>query len=105
MDEILQRVGLKYDDLSSSERETLNSWLSAIDNQQLTLDGVRIFIHSLRENIENELVNVGHNSKEDIFMKARLRNIMLIESFLTSPQKARQSLDRALAGIVSNRKT
>ena len=104
IDEILQKLGLKFDDLSAAERETLLSWTKALESNQLTVGMVKEYVHSLRDSVEQEVVKVNHNSKEDLFLKARLRNLMLLEAFLTSPEKAKQALDRALAGMVSSRK-
>lgn len=103
VDDILQKFDLKYEDLHPAERETLMGWLDQLDNNQLTLEQVRGFVHSLKESVEGELTQVGHNSKEDIFLKARLRNLMLLEAFMTSPEKARTAIERAIAGIVNNR--
>ena len=104
LDEILTKLGLKYEDLTASELETLNSWMSSLQQGQLTTEKVKEFIHSMRDMIENELTKTSHNSKQDIFLKARLRNCMLLEAFLTTPEKAKQQLERALAGIVSSHK-
>lgn len=104
MDEILQKVGLKYDDLSKAERETLFSWSSSLKQKQLTVNTIKEHIQAMKFQVEKELADVGHNSKQDIFLKARLRNYMLLEAFLDSPEKAEQAIERALAGLVSNKK-
>ena len=100
IDEILKRYNLKYEDLDKSERETLHSWMEAIDKNKLTLEGVKSYISSMRDSVEVELTKIGHNSKEDIFLKARLRNYMLLEAFLSTPEKAKQALERSLASLV-----
>lgn len=103
MDEILERVGLKYSDLNQAERETLTSWSKALQQKQLTVSGIKEYIEAMRFSVEKDLTNVGHNSKEDIFLKARLRNYMLLLSFLESPEKAKEAIDRAVAGLVSKK--
>jgi hypothetical protein len=104
-DKILERVGLKYEDLKPDELETLNTWTQVLDSNQLTVGTVREFVHSLRDTVENELAKSDLGTLNDTFLKARLRNLMLLEAFLTSPVKAKEALERAIAGIVSNRKT
>lgn len=99
IDEILTKFNLKYEDLNHAERETLNSWMGALQNGQITVEKVRDYIASMRDSVEQELTKTGHDSKQDIFLKARLRNYMLLESFLISPEKARRSLERAVASI------
>jgi hypothetical protein len=103
VDDILQRVNLKYEDLTTAEKDTLHSWMDALTKSKVTLEMVKTHIEAMRDSVETELTQVGHNSKQDIFLKARLRNYMLLQAFLHSPEKAQQALDRALAGLV-NRK-
>lgn len=55
----------------------------------------------MKYSVEDKLTKTTHNSKQDIFLKARLRNYILIEAFLTGPDKAREQLDRAIAGFAS----
>jgi hypothetical protein len=102
LNEILEKVGLKYEDLKKEERETLNNWVKSLQQNALSVDKVKEYIGAMRDTVEQELTQVGHNSKEDIFLKARLRNYMLLEAFLSTPEKAKQALDRALAGLISN---
>lgn len=101
MDEILEKLGLKYEDLTAAEREELNSWMSSLEQSQLTIEKIREFIAGMRDSVEQELTKTGHDSKQDIFLKARLRNYMLLEAFLSTPEKAQKALDRAIAGIAN----
>ena len=103
MDSILKKFGLKFEDLRPGERETLYSWTESLQQNQLTVDGVKAYISAMKDTVEQELTKVNHNSKEDLFLKARLRNYLLLEAFLTSPEKAKKALERAVAGIVSNK--
>jgi hypothetical protein len=103
MDEILERLGYKYEDLTTAERETLHSWTEALTKNELTLGHVKTYIASMRDSVEQELAETSHNSKQDLFLKARLRNYMLLEGFLTSPERAKQALERAIAGIASRK--
>jgi len=109
IDEILQKLGLKYEDLDtpgkySGERETLDRWLEALSRKQLTLENVKSHIVSMRESVEKELTRHDLNPKQDIFLKARLRNYMLLDAFLTSPEKAKEHIERSIASLVPNKK-
>jgi len=104
IDEILKKFGLKYEELKAEEKETLYSWMEALNKSKLTLETVKTYIASMRDAVEQELTKTGHNSKQDLFLKARLRNYMLLEAFLSTPEKAKQALERAMAGIVKSRK-
>ena len=38
-----------------------------------------------------------------MYLKARLRNYILLEAFLETPEKAQEALDRSVAGLVSSK--
>ena len=102
--EILEKVGLKYDDLGKEELETFHSWEEALARSQVTVESIRKYIKSMRDSVEQELTVSNIKTKQDIFLNARLRNYMLIEAYLSTPEKAKEALDRAVAGLVSKRK-
>lgn len=103
IDEILEKVGLKYEDLNAAERETLYSWVEVLEKGQLSIEGVRDYISSMKESVESELSKSDLGSKHDMFLKARLRNYMLLESFLSTPKRAKEAIDRALSGMVGKK--
>ena len=98
-DKILERSGLKYEDLNAGERETLNSWISAMKKGVVTVSKMRSHISSMKDSVEKELTKTDHNTKQDIFLKARLRNYLLLESFLTTPERAREQMEQAIASF------
>lgn len=99
MDEILQKFGLKFEDLSTAERDTLNQWMQSLSKQTLSVDLIRGYIANMRATVEDELSKSDLNTKQDLFLKARLRNYMLLDAFLSTPAKAKQALEQALSGI------
>jgi hypothetical protein len=103
INDILERVGLKYEDLNFDEKETLNGWMKQLQGNKLTLEDVRKNIVSMKESVEREITVVGLNTKQDTLLKARLRNYMLLEAFMTSPEKAEQALERQMAGLISKK--
>jgi hypothetical protein len=99
MDEILKKYGLKYEDLNATEKETLNTWLVALQQGQLTIDKIKDYLKTMRDGVEQELTKIGHENKQDIFLKARLRNYMLLEAFLETPERAQKMIEKSLSGI------
>jgi len=99
MDDILKKYGLKYEDLNPTEKETLNTWLTALKQGQLTLDKIKDYISAMRDSVESELTKIGHENKQDIFLKARLRNYMLLEGFLSTPERAEKMMEKSLSGL------
>lgn len=110
IDEILARRNLKYEDLNTLERETLNKWMESLQKGILTVEKVREYIQQMRESVQREISETPSNAftwflgwKRDYLLKARLRNYTLIESMLISPERAKAAIERQLAGIVPNK--
>ena len=104
IDQILEKFNLKYDDLNPGERETLKEWTKALSKNKLNIQSVKKYIPAMRDSVERDLTEAELGSKQDLFLKARLRNYMLLEAFLPTPEKAREALERAIAGIAGRKK-
>jgi len=102
-------------------------WSQALQNKRLTIEEIRSYIKSMRSGVEKELteeevdpatwlniltliiplyglVKKWYQDKKTYSLQARLKNYMLLESFLDTPDRAKQALDQAVAGLVSNTK-
>lgn len=114
MDEFLKTMGIdtngiSYDQMSKAEKETLDQWLDALKKNELTLDHVRQYIRSLKDAVENELADepetervwlfFTRSSRKAVLMKARMKNYMLLEAFLMTPERAKRQLEKALKGL------
>ena len=113
VDDLLEKMGLKYDDLTEAERRTYENWNKVLDSNQLSVPIVKSFVRSIRDSIEIALIDEPEfiyififkfPNRKQILLKARLRNIMLIEAFLIGPQQAKEALSRALSGMVDSHK-
>ena len=104
INEILEKSGLKFNDLNSSERETLYTWEEALAKSQISVEKIKTYITSMKAAVEQELTVSNLGSKQDLYLKARLRNYMLLEGFLSSPEKAKEAMSRAVAGMINKKK-
>lgn len=100
IDDILKKYNLKYDDLQPEERATLNEWAQSLSQGSLTIEKIRKYLANMRDSIEQELTNCELREKQDIFLKARLKNYMLLEAFLSTPERAREALEKAVGSLV-----
>ena len=103
IDQLLEKSGLKYEDLSPVEKETLNTWMEALQKGQLSVEKIKEYIGAMKDAVGQELAKSDLGSKQDLFLKARLRNYMLLDAFLTTPEKAKEQIENALSGMVSRR--
>ena len=98
--ELLEKAGLKYEDLNAVEKETLNTWMDALQQGQASVEKIKEYVVSMKEGVEVELSKCDLGSKQDIFLKARLRNYSLLVGFLTSPERAKQQMESAIRGMI-----
>lgn|SRR3990167_3633320 len=101
IDDLLSKLGLKYENLNVAEKETLNQWLDLLSSKNLTVDDIKLYIRQMIYSVEQELTEVKHDSKQDLFLKARLRNYFLLEAFLETPEKAKRALESMLSRMGS----
>lgn len=99
IDELLKKFNLKYEELTPDERISFHTMLDAIQEKSLTVEKIKEYITNMKYAVEQELVKTGHENKQDIFLKARLKNYMLLEAFLSSPAKAKKALEQSLSNI------
>ena len=99
IDELLKKYNLKYEELTADERVTFHTMLDAIEGKTLSIEKLKDFIISMKYAVEQELVKSNIDTKQDLFLKARLKNYMLLEAFLTTPEKARKALEQSLSNI------
>ena len=102
IDKLLEKAGLKYEDLSKIEVKTLNSWMEALQKGKVNVSKVKEYISSMKEAVEKELTKADLGTKNDMFLKARLRNYLVLEGLLTSPEKAKEQIESAIASLVGN---
>jgi hypothetical protein len=102
-DKLLEQYGLKYEDLNNAEKETLTTTINSIQKNQLTVEKIKEAISVMKASVEQELTKCDLTKEQDLFLKARLRNYLLLENFLTSPAKAKQMLEQMLQNVKSSK--
>ncbi len=105
---LLEKFNVNYEDLNAAERETLDQWQKALAQKQLTLESVKDYLRSLIEAVEKELADVKESTsfwsyifqhKKDTFLKARLKNYLMLYDFLSAPDKARKYIEQSIQNI------
>lgn len=100
IDEFLNKLGINYEKLNEEEKRTLLNWLESISQAKISLEDVKVYVREMADNVSKELAEYEVPRKKDIFLKARLRNYLLLLDFLTAPEKAQKSLERYLKAKV-----
>lgn len=102
-DAILQKLGIQYSDLTDDEFSTLQSWKESLQTNTLTVEKIQSYITDMRDAVQREITKTDHNTKQDIFLKARLRNLLILEGLMVSPEKAQKAIDARLQSFAKNK--
>jgi len=111
-EELEEKFSVKIESLNSLEKETYFKMLEVVQKTQMSPEKLRDYIVSMREAVERELINEPEfnyififkvPNRKQILLKARLQNYLLLESFLVSPEKARQQLEEMISGLTERR--
>lgn len=109
VDTILSRFKLRYEDLSTAERSTLHSWVDSLSKKQVTIEKVKDYLADMRSEVEKELIDEPefHSflffhvpNRKQIYLKARLKNYMMLEALLISPDRLKRVMDEGLSNVV-----
>lgn len=95
VDEILKTAGIKdFDDLSDNERVTYFKMLEVAESGKVTLEHIKKSIKSMREGVEFTLATEDLSERKDLFLKARLKCYILLESVFERPERAKEMLEQ-----------
>lgn len=108
IDELLRRYNVKFEELEPDERETLLLWTNYLQQGQLTIERIRDSIQAMKNAVETSLIDEPEftylfifkvPNRKHIYLKARLKNYLLLEALLSSPEKARSMMERQIAAM------
>ena len=112
LDDILEKRGLSYDKLTPDEKETYLQMSNALQTGDLTLQRVKEAIASMKESVENELIDEPEyiqvfifkvRNLRNLYLKSRLKNYILIDALLTSPERTQRAIERQLGAMIDSR--
>lgn len=111
LDKLMQKLGLKFEDLKPHEQEEYLSMLNTLAQKPLSVEDIKQHIQSMRRAVENELVDTEEFTfvlcfrvvnRKHVGLKARLKNYILLESFFESKERAKKVLEEQLKTRMSN---
>lgn len=111
LEELEEKYGFDVDTLNSTEKDLFFKMLEDVQKSQISIEKLREYYVAMRDSIERELVNEPTFIRLFLFkvenpklikLQARLHNYMLLESFLISPERAKQQLENALGNLAKS---
>ena len=97
LDRIMKRENFTVEQMSREELEMYERANEAINKKPPTISEQTDILDDLIEELTIKLCEVhtsGKNSFEDAYLKARLRNAMLMKHSLQAPEKARKYYEK-----------
>jgi len=111
LNDTLKRLGVdSYSDLSDDEKLVYQGWLKQMSSD-LTVGDIRSHIDNMQRAVTIELADEPEYIHSEIFpfwkrpnpknihLKARLKNYLLLSSFLATPEQAREALEKNLQNL------
>lgn len=111
LNETLKRLGVEdYSSLTDAEKETYRGWLRQMSSD-LTVSDIRSHIDNMQRAVMIELADEPEYvyskmfpfwkrpNPNNIHLKARLKNYLLLASFLATPEQAREALEKNLQNL------
>lgn len=95
----IQSIGIDPKTLSTEEEETLNYWNSVLEQRPIGIGDVQTYLRQMITQAEVELVDTKEGTHESIIGKARLKNLIFLETFVTSQEKAKKAIEKQLEFI------
>lgn len=108
LDQILEKLGRDYDELEPEERISLHSIVEAAEKKQITPERMKVAISKMREAVQLALIDEPEfnyififkvPNRKQIYLKARMRNYLMIESLFVDSELAKKSIEEAVARI------
>lgn len=95
LDELLRSRGISdFDELREDEKEAYKKMLEIAESSVVNLEDIKKHVKAMRESVELALATEKLSEKEDIFLKARLKNYLFLENLFNRPERARYMLEQ-----------
>jgi len=94
LDEVVSKLKGGFNKLSVEERQYYFQHLKQMEGKPVDLDSFRKFIVGLKDGIGRELVEAKEGTDKSMMLKARLKNIFVLEQFLYGPERAKKAIER-----------
>ena len=96
LSQLLEKIGLKYEDLSEEERKTYQQWAETLSQPEVSIDDLKKFIPIQIELTERELLSYDNSEKKELYLKAYTRALQMIHAFILGPEQRRKWLEKYL---------
>lgn len=94
---LLEQMGIKYGSLTAEEKETYSQWNEAFQKPEATIPDLKAFLPRQIEAMEHQLLNYENTEKKELYLKACLRNLKMLQAFILGPEQRKKYLEDYLS--------
>lgn len=100
LSKLLEKRGLKPEELSTEEKETIKQWQLTLSQGAITVSSIELFCNNNITNIENQFKNLD-NSKEKLERLVLLHNVYSsLVKIINSPKIEKEALEKYLTTLL-----
>lgn len=100
---LLEKLKLKYEDLTEDERKTYDEYSQVLSQPEVTIDDLKAFIPAQLKRLQSEQNDYRNTEKKDLYLKAQIRNLEMIYAFIQGPEARKKWLEETLNKQLSNK--
>jgi len=100
INKLLEKLNIKNVlDLNTEEKKTLSNWQEVFNKGEITIKELKEYLESQISIITDQLLVYRNSKEKDNYLKARLLNYRMILTFLESPEKKREYLNKYIDNL------
>jgi len=96
LDKWLENKNIKYDELTREEKDFYMQSQEMIERKPPSIAEQVDNLENMIDNLLLELVDLRTKDAKDTFLKARVKNLLVIKASLTSAERAKKQLQKLL---------
>lgn len=93
---LLDSLKLKFEDLTAEERRTYQRWSEQLTAPEVSIDELKAFLPKELEHLEQQAADYTNSQQKDLYLKAAIRNLQMIQAFISGPEAKKQWLAKYL---------
>lgn len=96
---LLEKLGLKYENLSDEERKTWEIWAKTLTTKDVTLDDLKAFLAAESARAFEELQKWDNTPARELYYKALTHLSTMMQKFISTPASQRDALKAHLRQV------
>lgn len=91
---LLEKLGLKYENLTEAEKKTYQEWSDVLSQPEITIEDLKKFIPTQLDVLEQQQTDYQNSEKKDLYLKACIRNLKMIQAFILGPEQRKAWVEK-----------